>query len=109
MMTKTGTRIYNFRAWIAPSEPQQLKDYFTDLLKHAGYGVMNFCEHHFSPQGYTCIWLLSESHLAVHTFPEEGKTYVELSGCSKAMNDRFVERFQEDFPDAKVEEGSGHS
>lgn len=39
-------------------------------------------EHHFSPQGYTALWLLSESHFAVHTFPEFGRTYIELSSCN---------------------------
>jgi len=103
MMTKNETRIYNFRAWITPSEPEQIKAYFSNLLEFAGYGVVNFCEHHFIPQGYTSIWLLSESHLAVHTFPEENKTYVELSGCSKEMNDRFTEQFQKDHPQARIE------
>ncbi len=93
-MKATATQIYNHRTWIRLTDPDELVPLFKEMLDHAGYGVVNFTEHHFSPQGYTCIWLLSESHLALHTFPEEQKTYVELSGCSKEMNDRFVSAFK---------------
>ena len=34
------------------------------------------------PEGYTALWLLGESHFAIHTFPEEQKTYIELSSCN---------------------------
>jgi S-adenosylmethionine decarboxylase len=27
------------------------------------------------------LFLLSESHFAIHTFPEEGQSYIELSSC----------------------------
>jgi S-adenosylmethionine/arginine decarboxylase-like enzyme len=96
-MKNSGTRIYNFRVWISETNAVHLKNAFDVLLTNAGYGVVNFSEHHFSPQGYTAIWLLSESHLAVHTFPEEEKTYLELSGCSAAMNEKFKAAFSEQF------------
>jgi S-adenosylmethionine decarboxylase len=90
-MQRKPTHIYNFRCWIDLTDAEKLRDIFRLFLEKAGYGIVNFTEHHFQPQGYTCIWLLSESHLALHTFPEEERTYVELSGCSKEMNRVFVE------------------
>lgn len=48
-------------------------------------------EHHFSPQGYTCLWLLAESHLALHSFPEEAHTYIELSSCNAGKHRKFVD------------------
>ena len=39
---------------------------------------------------YTKLWLLGESHLALHTFPEENKDYVELSSCNVAYFDAFI-------------------
>ncbi|MEL7222709.1 MAG: S-adenosylmethionine decarboxylase, partial [Bacteroidota bacterium] len=44
----------------------------------------------FEPQGWTGIWLLAESHLAIHTFPEARKTYIELSSCNRQMYDDFL-------------------
>ena len=99
---ETPIRIYNFRAWITLTDPKQLVTTFRQMLDREGYGVVNFTEHHFSPQGYTCIWLLSESHLALHTFPEEHKTYVELSGCSEEMNEKFVKAFEANFEGSEV-------
>lgn len=61
------------------------------LLIKAGFIILNRMEHHFMPQGYTAIWLLAESHLAVHTFPESGKTYVELSSCNQPKNKAFIQ------------------
>ena len=44
----------------------------------------------FYPYGYTKLYLLSESHFAIHTFPEEKLAYYELSSCNKKYYDRFV-------------------
>lgn len=84
-------KIDNFSCWISEVEPSVLKEDFEHMLTTAGFGIINFMDHHFSPQGYTCLWLLSESHFAIHTFPEEGTTYIELSSCSKEMYDKFLE------------------
>ena len=61
------------------------------MLVCSGFGILNFIEHHFEPQGYTGLWLISESHFAIHTFPEESKTYIELSSCNREMFERFLE------------------
>ncbi len=82
--------IDNFNTWIPVTDPDKLKLLFQEMLKASGFGVLNFMEHAFQPIGWTGIWLLAESHLAVHTFPEEQTTYVELSSCNKEMYDEFL-------------------
>ena len=81
--------IYNYTAWIEVCEPARIAQAMDLLLDESGFHVLQFTDHHFDPQGYTAIWLLSESHLAVHTFPEEGKSYVELSSCNFEKNETF--------------------
>lgn len=83
-------KIDNFSDWILDTNPESLKKDFEDLLIKSGFGILGFMEHHFEPQGYTGLWLLSESHFAIHTFPEESKTYVELSSCNTEMYDDFL-------------------
>ena len=61
------------------------------MLEEAGFNVLDVLEHYFKPQGYTALYLLSESHFAVHTFPEFGKTYIELSSCNLEYYQRFIE------------------
>ncbi len=80
---KTRAQIFNFQEWINIYDPETLKEIFQNKLKASGFGIISFSEHYFPKKGYTCFWLLSESHLAIHTFPEENKTYVELSSCNE--------------------------
>lgn len=83
-------KIDNFSDWIQEIEPNKLKSIFEGMLLKSNFGILNFMEHHFEPQGYTGLWLLSESHFALHTFPEEHKTYIELSSCNTEMYNDFI-------------------
>lgn len=83
--------MWNKRWWVKETTPHVLKARFNDLLKKARFSVLSYAEHHFKPHGFTALWLLGESHLAIHTFPEAGKSYIELSSCNKEMYDSFVE------------------
>lgn len=67
----------------------ELKAQYDDLLKSSGFTILNFVDHFFSPHGYTALWLLGESHFAIHTFPEENKYYIELSSCIEEKYDNF--------------------
>lgn len=83
-------QILNKSWWIEETREKVLDSFLERGLKTAGFHVLKSVEHEFSPYGYTKLWLLGESHLALHTFPEEGKAYVELSSCNKAYYDKFV-------------------
>ena len=83
-------KIYNYQSWIEETDPTRLKERFDSLLNQSGFGVLQVVEHHFNPFGYTALFLLSESHLAIHTFPEEQTTYIELSSCVKLPFDTFI-------------------
>lgn len=81
--------IHSLRGWVDSTDPAELKAKYTNLLKDSKFDILSFQEHFFTPAGYTALWLLGESHFALHTFPEEGKTYVELSSCNKSYLDYF--------------------
>lgn len=81
--------IFGLRFWVEQVDPAFLKSTFNNLLADAKFKVLNFSEHFFPVQGYTAIWLLAESHLALHTFPNNGWTYIELSGCNREKTDNF--------------------
>jgi S-adenosylmethionine decarboxylase len=56
-----------------------------DLLENAaaasGATVIQTIFKKFEPQGVTVICLLSESHISIHTWPEEGKAAVDVYTC----------------------------
>ncbi len=82
-------KIFNFKCWVKETDNNFLKTKLDILVRKSGYNILNKIEHEFKPQGYTCLWLLAESHLAVHSFPEEKCSYIELSGCSEDKNSCF--------------------
>jgi S-adenosylmethionine decarboxylase len=79
-------QMWNRRGWLPETDSEALRLRFDARLRASGFSVLAFCEYQFQPQGYTALWLLAESHFALHTFPEEGKSYFELSSC---VEDKF--------------------
>ena len=59
--------------------------YLIDLLENSavasGATVVQTISKKFDPQGVTVICLLSESHISIHTWPEEGKAAVDVYTC----------------------------
>jgi S-adenosylmethionine decarboxylase len=83
-------KIWNYKGWTAETNPDVLFAEYDANLRTAGFNVLGNLCHHFQPFGYSAVFLLGESHLAIHTFPEEGKTYIELSSCSEVLYDKFI-------------------
>lgn len=52
-----------------------------DAAAAGGLDVLRLATHRFEPQGVTAFALLSESHLAVHTWPEHGHAAADLFTC----------------------------
>jgi len=91
LLTDHQTQImFNHRILISVTDSVTLSKNLHKFLVACEFKILNFIEHHFEPQGYTCLWLLGESHLAVHTFPEQQQSYVELSGCNRTKTDQFM-------------------
>lgn len=70
---------------------------FATTLEHASASIITAADlqimgrsfHQFSPQGATGLFLLAESHLAIHTWPEYASVAIDLSVCNvKADNTR---------------------
>jgi S-adenosylmethionine decarboxylase len=84
-------QMFNYQSWIEETNPFELRKKYHTQLKESGFSVLSFVEYNFEPQGYTALWLLSESHFAIHTFPEEEKSYIELSSCIENQYIKFME------------------
>ncbi|MCD6184490.1 MAG: S-adenosylmethionine decarboxylase [Deltaproteobacteria bacterium] len=85
--------IFEFSEWVNSSDPQSLQEIFDAMLRNSGFTILNFVDHTFIPYGYTAIWLLSDSHFAIHTFPETQQAYIQLSSCNKKKYDNFINKF----------------
>lgn len=89
--------LFNLKKWIQESDADTLRESCEFILETCDFEILGFMEHHFSPQGYTCIWLLGESHLAIHTYPEYAKAYIELTSCVEEKNVHFESLLTERF------------
>ena len=64
-----------------PSFDLDLKALCKELCEMHHYEILGEVEHVFQPQGYTLLFLLSESHLSVHTFPEKNHMSFDIYTC----------------------------
>ena len=83
-------KIDNFSSWMNYSSDHKLKTDIEGLIIGSGFTIIKFIDHTFEPHGYTALWLLAESHCALHTFPEEKKAYLEISSCNSDMYMNFI-------------------
>ena len=72
---------------ISGAEPNALNNLSTiesilhDAAQTAGLTAVSSAHHQFEPQGLSAVIILSESHIAAHTWPESGTGYVTLTSC----------------------------
>jgi S-adenosylmethionine/arginine decarboxylase-like enzyme len=69
-----------------------------DNEKHLRRAADNFCKkldvtvletlaHSFEPQGRTVIYMLAESHIAIHSWPELKYVHIDMVTCKKVKVD----------------------
>jgi len=59
----------------------KLREMCEAALDKSNMTVVKVTAHKFVPQGVTAVWILAESHMAVHTYPEEGFVAVDVFTC----------------------------
>lgn len=76
---------------------QKVRFKIADVIK-GKLSVVSFDCHDFGPNfGVTAIWLLEESHLAVHTWPEKSMICIDIFTCGETDPWDLVEDFKKQF------------
>jgi S-adenosylmethionine decarboxylase len=57
-----------------------------DAALEAGAEIREVAFHKFSPQGVSGVVVISESHLAIHTWPELGYAAVDVFTCGDTVD-----------------------
>lgn len=68
------------------NDKKALTDFAEQAAIKCGATVLNTFSHQFEPQGVTVNLTLSESHLALHSFPEFGYISVDIYTCGDVCN-----------------------
>ena len=66
------------------------EDFIKNALKEAadaaGATFLGLVSHKFDPQGVTAIALLAESHISIHTWPEQSFAAIDCFSCGDHTN-----------------------
>jgi S-adenosylmethionine decarboxylase proenzyme len=63
---------------------EPLLEVITKGINRANMTILNIFSHKFSPQGLTILFALAESHVSLHSFPEEGCLTFDAYTCGPA-------------------------
>ncbi len=55
-------------------------------IEKSGATILSYTEKIFDNNGYTILFLLSESHCSVHTYPENNSLFTDLFTCGDTCN-----------------------
>jgi S-adenosylmethionine decarboxylase len=64
----------------------KVEEIMVNAALEAGAEVRECVFHKFSPQGVSGVVVISESHLAIHTWPELGYAAVDVFTCGERVN-----------------------
>lgn len=67
-----------------------LNDIFDRALKESNMKILDTKTHQFQPQGLTGFYLLAESHLSFHTWPEKNLISLDLYTCGDNSPDGSI-------------------
>jgi len=63
-----------------------LYDLMNMIVDRLNLNTLDFATYDFQPFGTTIIYLLSESHMSIHTFPEKYSFNFDLFCCNKNVD-----------------------
>jgi S-adenosylmethionine decarboxylase proenzyme len=63
----------------------EIADLFAAALRRAGATIVQGLCHDFPGAGLTCVFILSESHAVLHTWPETGTVNIDIFSCSTRL------------------------
>ena len=62
-----------------------------------GLTKVNECTHKFEPQGYTICHVLAESHISIHTWPENSECAIDIYSCKHDLDIEQIEKVLENY------------
>ena len=65
------------------------------ILKKANFSILSETDYRFDPLGYTKLFLLAESHFAVHTWPEHHVAWLEIASCIEEKYDALLDAIKD--------------
>jgi len=88
---------------------QLIHDSLESIAALLGATVIKTSYHKFEPHGITCLFLVSSSHLAFHSYPEHSFATVDISVCKNGVAiEECIKQLENIFKPGRVECTSFH-
>lgn len=86
------------------NDPKQITHLLDYICQKYNYTILQKSAYEFTPLGFTTIYLLSESHISIHTFPEKNYAAIDIYTCRQypdnqvylEIYDYLIQQFQAD-------------
>lgn len=72
---------------------KRLREILRKAAEKAGATVIRVFCHEFNPKGVTGVALLAESHLTIHTWPEEGYAAADIFTCGQHTDPQLAVQY----------------
>jgi S-adenosylmethionine decarboxylase len=72
------------------NDERYIRAILKEAAERAGGTVLDVTSHKFTPQGVTALALLSESHISIHTWPENSYAAVDVFTCGSHTNPQLA-------------------
>jgi S-adenosylmethionine decarboxylase proenzyme len=73
-------------------DSQALKPILSAAVRAGGGTIVTEMFHDFSPHGVTGVIVISESHVAIHTWPENAFAAADIFSCGDSLDHVLIER-----------------
>jgi S-adenosylmethionine/arginine decarboxylase-like enzyme len=84
-----------------PDSLEEVEVFANKLVKLLELTIVKEVIHKFQPSGITLVYILSQSHLAIHTWPEYKTIHVDLVSCTEITQEVFEEALKTFFKNEK--------
>ena len=72
------------------NDREKVEKMMVEAALESGAEVREVAFHKFAPQGVSGVVVISESHLAIHTFPEHGYASIDVFTCGEKIDPKIA-------------------
>lgn len=92
-------RSFLYDIWLADNtllqQIEPIQTMLSEAVRASGATILATKFHQFTPQGVTGFFLLAESHVSIHTWPEEGLASIDIFTCGHMQPEVIVEQIRQ--------------
>lgn len=78
--------VYNINNYLCLEKVETIQPLMRKIIDDMKLNVVGEVHKQFEPIGATCLYLLAESHLSIHTFPEGKYCTIDLYCCNDKID-----------------------